>query len=107
MHTTSDAPYKVTSAKLQAEWLPEEYRTGGAFRAATRFKGAGPVLQQQLADGSGLASQQYTPRRVGVGSTAGHMQWQVSQTLSMAQQNPVQSSMLFIHASQNVECYSM
>lgn len=60
----------------QADWLPEEYKTGSAFRRATRFKAAGPMLQQQLAYGP--RSEQYRPRRLGVGSTTGHMQWQVT-----------------------------
>jgi len=61
---------------MQAEWLPEQYRSGAAFRAATRYKGAPSKLQQQLAQGPGVGGM-YLPRRIGVGSTTCIMQWEV------------------------------
>jgi len=61
---------------VQAEWLPEQYRSGAAFRAATRYKGAPLKLQQQLAQGPGVGGM-YLPRRIGVGSTTCIMQWEV------------------------------
>lgn len=60
----------------EAGWLPEQYRSGAAFRAAARYKGAPLKLQQQLAQGPGVGVM-YLRRRIGVGSSTCIMQWEV------------------------------
>ena len=77
---SSEAQDDSRSVLLQASWLPKQYRSGAAFRGATRYKGAPLKLQQQLAQGVG-AGAMYLPRRVGVGSSTCVMQWEVRLTV--------------------------
>lgn len=56
------------------------------------------MLRQQLAYSSGPRSEQYLPRRVGVGSTTGHMHWQVSMVSPVWTYNPQSGRIIPTHS---------